>query len=142
MSNANYRLISLPVIQDIRGSLTPLDFQSQLGFLPKRLFMISDVAPGTIRGEHAHRECIQALHGVQGRIKIIIDDGRQIHEVMLENANSILVLPAMNWATIKFLDEHSRLVVYASETYSESDYLRNYSEFINLLNIGVSSGVQ
>lgn len=133
MGNVSYRLISLSVFQDNRGSLIPVDFESQLGYLPKRVFMISDVAPGTIRGEHAHRECIQALHGVQGRIQVMIDDGHQIHNEMLEDSNSILVLPAMNWATIKFLDQNSKLVVYASTAYNESDYLRNYTEFINLV---------
>ncbi len=134
MSISRYRLLTLPSIQDARGSLTPLDFEKQLGFIPKRVFTISGVNPGTIRGNHAHKECIQAIQCIQGRVQVLINNGKQVHEEVLGTAGLILVIPALLWTTIKFLNPDSNLIVYASKPFDEEDYLRNYEEFLNFKN--------
>ena len=49
------------LIQDARGCLVAGEFKKQIGFLPKRYFVVFDVPHAKVRGQHAHRKCHQFL---------------------------------------------------------------------------------
>jgi dTDP-4-dehydrorhamnose 3,5-epimerase-like enzyme len=130
MGNSSYRLISLKPIKDTRGLLTPLDFEKELKFLPRRTFILSASEVETIRGEHAHRVCVQAIQCLYGEVEVSIHDGRNLVTEKLSSVEKILIIPVLHWITIKFLVKNSHVAVYASHPYDEDDYLRNFEEFV------------
>jgi UDP-2-acetamido-3-amino-2,3-dideoxy-glucuronate N-acetyltransferase len=123
-------LISLKPIKDTRGLLTPLDFEKELKFLPRRTFILSASEVETIRGEHAHRVCVQAIQCIYGAVELSIHDGRNLVTEKLSSVEKILIIPVLHWITIKFLVKNSHVAVYASHPYDEDDYLRNFEEFV------------
>ena len=63
---------------DKRGMLSPFEFDT-LPFLPRRVFVISDVPKETVRGKHSRRSCTQLMVCLQGAIEIFLKfKGQQI----------------------------------------------------------------
>ena len=130
MENSSCRLISLRSVEDSRGVLTPLDFEKELKFLPRRTFILSASEVETIRGEHAHRVCVQAIQCIHGEVEVSIHDGRNLVTEKLSSVEKVLIIPVLHWITLKFLVKNSHVAVYASHRYDEADYLRDFEEFL------------
>jgi len=119
-----------PLIPDIRGSLTVGEFDQHIPFEPKRYFMVFDVPSKETRGEHAHRSCHQFLICVRGSCAVLADDGVNRTEVLLDSPDKGIYLPPMVWGVQYKYSEDAILLVFASHHYDASDYIRNYSEFL------------
>lgn len=98
-----------------------------------RFYSIFNVKSGEIRGNHAHKELQQLLFCAYGRIKLTLVDGNEIVDVILDHPSKILYVGPMIWRTMEWLVDDSVLVVLASDNYNESDYIRNYNEFLRLV---------
>ncbi|MBK5268367.1 MAG: WxcM-like domain-containing protein [Acidimicrobiia bacterium] len=117
-------------ITDLRGALTPIEFEGDLPFVPRRQFFVSDVANAEVRGEHAHRECDQFLIAVRGSLSVVIDDGVNSTEIRLDHPNLGLFLPAGIWGVQYKFSADGILAVYASLPYDNDDYIRSYEDFL------------
>ncbi len=53
---ARVELHQLPLLADMRGSLSVAEFNQHFPFTPKRYFVIFDVSRAEVRGEHAHEQ--------------------------------------------------------------------------------------
>lgn len=124
------RLFRLPHIRDHRGSLTVGEFQIAIPFMPVRYFMTFDVPEKNIRGEHAHLECEQFLVCVTGSCSVLVDDGREREEFVLDDPALGIYVPPMVWAAEFNHSPDSRLLVFASHHYDPGDYIRDYDEFL------------
>ena len=124
------KIHKLPLISDIRGSLTVGEFEQNIPFVPKRYFMVLDVPSKETRGEHAHRVCHQFLICVRGSCSILVDDGVNRSEVLLDSPDKGIYLPPMVWGVQYKYSPDAVMLVFASHHYEASDYIRNYSEFL------------
>ena len=124
-----------PFIPDLRGSLTVGEFERHIPFTPKRYFIVLDVPSRETRGEHAHRECHQFLICVHGSCAVLADDGVNRTEVFLDSPDKGVYLPPMVWGVQYKYSKDAVLLVFASHHYDPADYIRNYSEFIQMVNI-------
>ena len=131
-------LISLPRISDIRGTVTVGESGRSIPFEPKRHFVVSDVPSVETRGQHAHRVCHQFLVCLSGRVSVVVDDGHNREEFLLDRPDIGLHLPPMIWATQYKYSPGSLLLVVASHHYDPDDYIRDYAEFQQL--VTTSSG--
>lgn len=122
-----------PLIKDLRGDLTVGEFLRDIPFVPKRYFMVFDVPSAKTRGEHAHRRCEQFLICVRGRCGVVADDGQRREEFILDAPNLGLYLPPMVWGVQYKYSSDAVLLVFASEYYDSSDYIRQYDEFLRVL---------
>jgi len=125
-------LHELPHITDMRGSLSVGEFDRSIPFVSKRYFLVFDVPSREIRGEHAHLTCHQFLICVKGSCTVVADDGTQRREFLLDRPNLGVYLPAMTWGIQYKYSSDAVLLVFASEYYDASDYIRDYSEFMTL----------
>ncbi len=119
-----------PVIPDLRGSLTVGEFERQIPFTPKRYFIVFGVPSREIRGEHAHHLCHQFLICVRGSCSVVADDGAHKVEVTLDAPDRGLYLPPKTWGIQYKYSADAMLLVFASDYYDGSDYIRDYAEFI------------
>lgn len=128
------QLYELPMISDLRGNLTFAETDGLLPFTPKRFFLIFDVPSKDVRGEHAHQKCHQFLVCVKGSCSIVVDDGKNRTEVLLDRPNLGLHIPPMIWATEYKYSPDALLLVLASDIYEAGDYIRNYDQFLKGVN--------
>ena len=120
-------------ITDMRGSLSVGEFEREIPFVPKRYFLVYDVPTAETRGEHAHIKCHQFLIAVKGSVHVVADDGNHREQFVLDKPNFGLHLPPMTWGIQYKYSEDAVLLVFASEFYDSSDYIREYGAFIELV---------
>lgn len=130
------RLHVLPQVQDMRGDLCAAEVGQHLPFVVQRSFLIYNVPSAELRGEHAHHQCHQFLVAVQGSVHVMVDDGQQREEFVLDRRHLGLHLPPMVWGTQYRYSEDAVLLVLASDRYDPQDYIRDYAEFLRLVRGG------
>lgn len=118
---------------DMRGSLVVAELTRDLPFTPQRFFIVYDVPSRDVRGEHAHHECEQFLVCLSGSVRAIVDDGARRSEYLLDSPSLGLHMPAMTWGTQYAYSKDATLAVFASQPYNDSDYIRDYSTFKQLV---------
>jgi acetyltransferase-like isoleucine patch superfamily enzyme/dTDP-4-dehydrorhamnose 3,5-epimerase-like enzyme len=130
---ARARLCQLPLITDLRGSLTFGEIDKHLPFQAQRMFMIFDVPSKDVRGEHAHREANQFLICARGSCAVVLDDGSAREQVILNSPTVGLHIPPMVWSVQYKYSEDALLVVLADDIYRPEDYIRDYDEFLQVV---------
>jgi acetyltransferase-like isoleucine patch superfamily enzyme len=123
-------LRAMPLVNDLRGSLTFGQHGLHLPFAPKRYFVIFQVPGKEVRGEHAHRTLHQFLVCLTGSVRVMVDDGRERDEVALDRPDLGLYVPPMVWAAQFHYTQDAVLLVLASDVYDPDDYIRSYEEFL------------
>lgn len=125
-------LLSLPLLEDLRGKLSFGQVGAPLPFVVKRYFVQFDVPTKEVRGEHAHRRLRQVLVCLRGSLEVMVDDGKERAIVPLSSPQQGLYLPPMVWASHYHYTPDAVLLVLASEEYDPADYVRDYDEFLAL----------
>lgn len=120
------------LIRDMRGDLSVGEFPKDIPFEPKRYFLVFNVPSEKTRGEHAHHNCHQFLICVKGSCAVVADDGQNRAEVLLDSPHKGIYLPPMTWGTQYKYSNDAVLLVFTSDYYEAGDYIRNYSEFIDI----------
>jgi UDP-2-acetamido-3-amino-2,3-dideoxy-glucuronate N-acetyltransferase len=123
----------LPQVDDMRGSLSVGEFERTVPFKAKRYFLVFDVPSSETRGEHAHRICHQFIICIKGCCCVVVDDGEKSAEFLLNRPNFGVYLPPMTWGVQYKYSRDAVLLVFASEYYDASDYIRDYSEFMAMV---------
>jgi dTDP-4-dehydrorhamnose 3,5-epimerase-like enzyme len=126
------KVIDLPKITDPRGNLTFIEQNNHIPFEIKRMFYLYDVPTGESRGAHAHKTLEQFLICLSGSFDVELDDGKDKKKIHLNRPWQGLYLPPMIWAAETNFDPGSVCAVLVSDFYDESDYLRNYEEFLKI----------
>jgi WxcM-like, C-terminal len=135
MSLTECRIIDLPKINDPRGNLTFIEGGRHVPFEIKRVYYLYDVPGGAERGGHAHRALNQLIIAMSGSFDVILKDGTQQQRFHLNRSYSGLLIYPMIWREIDNFSSGSVCMVLASNFYAESDYYRNYDEFLKAKNL-------
>lgn len=122
----------MPRAEDLRGQISFGEVGRHVPFDVKRYFVVFGVPTEDIRGEHAHRSCKQFLVCVHGSCHAVVDDGDAREEFTLDDPTIGLYLPPMVWGVQYKYTPDAVLLVFASEYYDAADYVRDYSEFLQL----------
>ena len=128
---ASCKLIELPKIADPRGMLTFVENSKHIPFDIKRIFYLYDVPTGESRGAHAHKTLQQFLICLSGSFDVAIDDGSSKDVIHLNRPWHGLYIPPMIWAAEINFDPGSICLVLTSNEFDETDYYRNYDDFLN-----------
>ena len=96
----------------------------------KRIYYIHGAPKGTHRGGHAHKTLRQVLWCPYGSIRIRLDNGREKTDVLLDSPDKGLIVEHYMWREMIWEKKDSVLCVAADSYYDESDYIRDYDEFL------------
>lgn len=119
---------------DARGQLVALEEFKDIPFEIKRVYYIYDTLEGVRRGFHAHKNLEQILICIHGTCKIMLDNGKEKKIVPLEKPYEGLYIANDMWREMYDFSPDAVLLVLASEIYDESDYIRDYDEFLKMVN--------
>lgn len=115
------------------GSLSFFESYYDIPFEIKRIYYISNVKTGVKRGAHAHKALKQFMFCPYGSITITLDDGYSKENVTLDTPSRGLLVSPCLWRDMIWNTDNSVLCVAASDYYDESDYIRDYEEFLNYI---------
>ena len=123
------KLIDLPSLGDQRGGLVAIESNQSIPFEIKRLYYIFNTTNQS-RGFHAHIDLKQVAVCVKGSCRFILDNGHVREEVFLSSPTQGLYIEALTWREMHDFSDDCVLLVLASKHYDESDYIRDYQEFL------------
>lgn len=115
---------------DDRGQLIALEEMRDIPFHIKRVYYMYDTVEGVRRGGHAHKSLQQILVCIHGSCKVLLDNGTEKKIVPLERPYEGLYISNDMWREMYDFSPDAVLVVFASEIYDESDYIRDYETFL------------
>ncbi|QSH57999.1 WxcM-like domain-containing protein [Photobacterium damselae subsp. damselae] len=124
------KLIEFNQLGDDRGGLVSLEQKKNIPFDIKRIYYIFDTKDGIARGFHAHKELQQVAVCVKGSCQFILDNGIQRESIILDKPNVGLFIDSMMWREMHDFSDDCVLLVIADNHYDESDYIRDYEQFI------------
>ncbi|MBP7928063.1 WxcM-like domain-containing protein, partial [Patescibacteria group bacterium] len=125
-------LIEIPKVGSKKtGSLYFAEINKHIPFDVKRIYYIANVQDAA-RGFHAHKQTVQVLFCIKGSVKIILETPEDREEFVLDQAHAGLILDKMVWHEMTDFEEDTLVLVLASDFYNESDYIRNYNDFVAL----------
>jgi len=133
VKNSGY--VRLPRIPDgIDGTISVAENLTHVPFEIKRVYYIYDLNnPDAVRGKHAHKELEQVLFCISGSCAIGLDDGTHRQEILLDDPSKGVYLGVELWHTMRRFSENCILLALASDVYNESDYIRNYDDFLEYI---------
>jgi hypothetical protein len=123
-------LITIPRFSDQRGNLSVIEWAECFPFIPKRFYYIYDANPATRRGGHSHWKEEQAILALSGSFSVLVDNGRQRTEYLLDRPDIALYLPALLWHEVFEFSAGAICAVFASTSYNKEDYCLDYQQFI------------
>lgn len=129
------KLIPLQPHGDDRGSLVALEEGKNIPFEIKRVYYMFKTKENVRRGLHAHRKLKQVAIAVRGSCRFLLDDGEERIELLLDNPAQGLIIESFMWREMYDFSEDCVLMVLADQLYDESDYIRDYSKFLEEANV-------
>ncbi len=129
----NYKLLSLQTIGDERGKLVSLESNKNLPFAIKRVYYMFDTSPDEPRGFHAHKELEQLVIAIDGACEFVLDDGKSKESLWLNRPDFGLYIGKNMWREMRNFSYGCKLMILASDYYDESEYIRDYAEFLDII---------
>jgi len=126
------KIINLPIIKDARGNLTFVEGGNHIPFDIRRIYYLYDVPGGAERGGHAHHDLRQLIIAMSGSFDVVLDDGFNKKRIHLNRSFHGLYLETKVWRELDNFSSGSVCMVLASDIYKESDYVRDYDEYLRL----------
>lgn len=128
-----------PILQfadlgDERGKLVVIEGGQAIPFEIKRVFYIYESDSTVVRGQHANRESEFVLINVAGKSKVRITDGKEEFVVELNKPMMGVYIPKMIWKDMYDFSSDSVLLVLASTHYDGKEYIRDYNEYLKIMN--------
>lgn len=126
-----YSLLNFEVKGNYDGSLVAVENNKNIPFEIKRVYYVWGTKKEVIRGKHAHKNLEQVIICVSGSCDFILDNGEEKETIHLDNPSQGLYIKNTIWREFTNFSEDCVVVVLTSQLYDESDYIRDYNEFLN-----------
>ncbi len=126
------RLIDIGHHADARGSLTVLERIAELPFDVRRAFVISDVPPGGIRGEHANTLTSELIVCVAGSLSLTVQDEHAVRTLLLSAQAQAVLVPPTLWVELRDFAPGTVVLVLADTEYDEArhGYIREHARWL------------
>lgn len=130
MSVNDCKIIQFPRITDGRGDLSFIEGGAgrHISFEIKRIYYLYNLTVD--RGKHAHKTLYQMLLAIHGSFDVTLDDGREKKVFHLSQPDGGLWIVPGLWRELTNFSPDAVCLVLASEYFDESDYIRDYDEFL------------
>lgn len=131
----NVEILEFPQHGDDRGHLVVVEGTKDIPFDVKRIFYIYGSDTEVVRGQHANRRSEFVLINVAGTSKVRVKDGKGNEAVFsLNRPHTGIYLPCMVWKDMYDFSKDSVLLCLASEHYDQEEYIKDYDEFVKIVN--------
>jgi len=127
-------IILKSVVDDLRGNLYVGEARKQIPFDMKRFYVISGIPDfEAVRGGHAHRTLEQVIFCLSGSFLLHMDDGQKKWKTFMDNPSKGARIRKKVWHSMSNFSKDCVILVVASEHHDESDYIRNYNDFLKYI---------
>jgi hypothetical protein len=128
----NIALIEIPKIENVLGTIGVVE-NNTLPFEMKRVYYLYDIPSSANRGGHAHTNLKQVLIAISGSFDVIVKDGVTEEKITLNKPYVGLLINTNIWRELDNFSSGAVCLVIASAIFDESDYIRDYQQFLDFL---------
>jgi dTDP-4-dehydrorhamnose 3,5-epimerase-like enzyme len=129
-------LLELPRFSRADGEIVVAQ-ATQVPFEIARMFTLT--APkGAVRGEHAHRRCMQFMLCVHGAVEVVCDDSQDRKTFILDRTNIAVCVPPTIWNSVVVKQDQSVVTILCDRPFEEADYIREYPDFMAFRKLGTA----
>ena len=125
-------LVNLPKVLDPRGNLSFIEEDVHLPFKIRRVYWIYDVPGGEHRGGHAFKETEELIVALSGSFDVVLHSGDKERRFPLSRSYYGLYVPKKTWRMLENFSTNALALIVASTDYAESDYVRDFDEFLRM----------
>ena len=133
-SISDCKIVDLYKVHNDAGNITVLENNKNIPFDIKRIYYLYDVPMGADRGGHGHYDLQQYIVAASGSFTFVLDDGVNRENFFLNDPSKALHIQPGIWREINDFSSGSICLVFASHEYNESDYIRDYVEYLKYKN--------
>tara|TARA_R110000868_G_C10325119_1_gene713571 strand:+ start:86 stop:493 length:408 start_codon:yes stop_codon:yes gene_type:complete len=126
----NIALIEVPKIENVLGTIGVVE-NNTIPFEMKRVYYLYDIPSSANRGGHAHKNLKQVLIAISGSFDVIVKDGVTEEKITLNKPNVGLLINTNIWRELDNFSSGAVCLVIASAIFDESDYIRDYQQFLH-----------
>ncbi len=130
----NIELLNIPKIENSLGNIAVIE-NNAIPFGIKRVYYLYDIPSSAKRGGHAHRKLQQVLIAISGSFDVVLKDGKTQQTITLNKPDKGLLIKSNTWRELENFSSGAVCLVLASEEFSEDDYIRDFEEYIQYLDI-------
>ena len=112
--------------------------KKDLFFDIKRIYYLYEIPENQERGAHAHKNLYQLILAAAGAFTVELDDGNKKKQFNLSCPSQGLIIVPGIWRNLIDFSPDAVALVFASEYYTEIDYIRNYDEFLHYRKINTT----
>jgi dTDP-4-dehydrorhamnose 3,5-epimerase-like enzyme len=125
------REVEFPIFSEShRGKLVPVEFDSAIPFVVKRLYYIWGVPVGVVRGGHAHTLEQEFFVCVRGKCTLKAStDGGELHKIVLRTSNRGVFVDSLVWHEFTDFSPDAILLCFSSTTYLPDNYITDFQKF-------------
>jgi|SRR5690625_528820 len=128
-SLSDIQIKKIPTIEDYRGNIGVVE-KEIFGYPVKRVYYLYDVPSSASRGGHCHKKLHQTLVAISGSFEVVLNDGKNEKTYFLNKPNLGLHIVPGIWRELKNFSAGAVCLVFASQVFSEEDYIRDFQEFL------------
>jgi hypothetical protein len=130
-----YTIVNFPANVSKKGTLVMYQTgrDGAIPFPVRRVLTMSEMKKNDKRGGHAHHKTTQILIAVSGGCTVDLERGIEKKTVQLKSASDGLVLYPYVWHVMRDFKPGTTLLVLASTTYDEKDYIRDHAAYARIL---------
>ncbi len=128
-----YRKLRFPDLGDERGKLVVAEGETDIPFAIQRVFYMYGSDSTVVRGSHANRNSEFVMINVAGSSKVMITDGETREIVELNRPMEGIYVPKMIWKEMYDFSPDSVLLILANTHYDSEEYIRDYDEYLRIL---------
>jgi dTDP-4-dehydrorhamnose 3,5-epimerase-like enzyme len=88
-----------------------------------------------LRGGHAFKEQQEVIVAISGSFDVVVDDGKTKLTFSLNRSYFGLYIPSGLWRQMLNFSTNSLALVLSSTQYNPDDYIRNYNDYLKIINI-------
>jgi dTDP-4-dehydrorhamnose 3,5-epimerase-like enzyme len=111
---------------DERGVLSYMEL-TDLKFIPRRMYYVSNVPKGSIRGGHGHYKDEQYIFCVKGQIKIHMLSKNEEETIVL-NPGECVYVDRMVWGEQQYMTGDDIMLVLCSTKHDDNDKFSDKNE--------------
>ena len=86
-----------------------------------------------MRAGHAHHDLQQLIIGISGSFDLLLDNGYEKRTITCNRPFQGVLMKSLVWRELNNFSSGAVCLVLASMHYTESDYIRNYADFLKVV---------
>lgn len=111
------------------GNLSVLESALTIPFEIRRVYYIYGTKKNSVRGGHAHKSLKQVMFVINGSLDLKLETKEGVSIVTLDKPDLGVFIDVLSWREFYNFSDNAVVMVFASEYYDESDYIRDYNQF-------------